>query len=62
MADTKPKLTNLVNIRFKENGTVVFYMATGESRMGVRANSATKAMREAIELAYAGAVALEVEL
>jgi hypothetical protein len=30
--------------------------------MGVRANEATKAMREAIELAYAGAVPLEVEL
>ena len=58
----KPKLSNTVHIRWRDDGVVVFYGARGEARLGLKGNANTAAMRVAIELARADAVPLEVEL
>ena len=59
---TKTKQTTEVSIRLRRDGIVIFYGAKGEPRLGVRENPKTVAMFEAIELARADAVPLEVEL
>jgi hypothetical protein len=58
----KPKLAKMVKLRRRDDGVVVFYMASGEPRMGVRESDRTRAMFEAIEAAYADAIALEVSI
>ena len=58
----KPKLSKMVKLRRRDDGVVVFYMAAGEPRMGVRSGPKTEAMFEAIDAAYADAVALEVSI
>ena len=57
----KPELGNLIKLRQRADGVVVFY-ADGQPRMGVREGPKTVAMFEAIEAAYAGAVSLEVTI
>ncbi len=57
----KPELGNLIKLRQRADGVVVFY-ADGSPRVGVRRGPKTVAMFAAIEAAYADAVALEVSI
>ncbi len=56
-----PKLGSLIKIRCRADGVVVFY-ADGSPRMGVRKGPKTRLMFEAIDAAYADAVALDVSI
>lgn len=58
----KPELGKMIKLRRRDDGVVIFYMASGEPRMGVREGSKTEAMFKAIDAAYADAVALEVKI
>lgn len=63
MSETeKPKLTKMIKLRLRDDGVVVFYMSGGQPRMGVRESDKTRVMFEAIESAFADAVALEVSI